>query len=117
MNRNEYKSRSVSLHISPLVDNIAYTCPNNFTAHIVLLFISNLGSGNKTVTVKWYNSHLNDYFYIVGGYVIGAYGFLKLDGSYLTLNANDQIIFSSEAGSVMDGTLTVEEFYDPTRRE
>ena len=117
MDRNVFKSRSVGAHLTAGVQNIVYTCPNNYTAHIVLLFAANLGSGNKTLTIKWYNSHSDTEFYIIGGYVISAYNFLKLDGSYLTLNAGDHICFTPEAGSTIDATLTIEEYYDPTSRQ
>lgn len=117
MNREQYKSRSVGAALTDGVENIVYTCPPNFTSHVVLLFVSNLTSGNKTVTIKWYNSHSNTEFYIIGGYVISAYSFLKLDGSYLTLNAGDHICITPEVGSSMHSTLTVEEYFDPTSRQ
>ena len=47
MDRNSFKSRSVGAHLTAGVKNTVYTCPNNYTAHIVLLFAANLGSGNK----------------------------------------------------------------------
>lgn len=117
MNRDVFKSRSVGKHLPAGVETIVYTCPPNYTSHITLLFVSNLSSGNKTVTAKWFNSHSNEEYYIIGGYVISAYSFLKMDGSYLTLNAGDHICVTSEAGSTMDVTLTIEEFYDPTSRQ
>ena len=117
MDRNIFKSRSLGKHLVPGVENIVYTCPENFTAHIVLLFASNVGSGNKTITIKWKDGHSGVEYHIVGGYVISAYSFLKLDGSYLTLNAGDHICFIPEAASTIDATLTVEEYYDPTSRQ
>lgn len=117
MNREEFKSRSIGTNLVAGVDTIIYTCPTNFTAHVVLMFVCNKGSGNKTITAKWYNSHNGATIYLIGGYVISAYNFLKMDGSYLTMNAGDSIILTSEAGSDMDATVTVQEFYDPTRRE
>ena len=117
MNRNVFKSRSVGAVLTAATDTVVYTCPNSYTSHIVLLFASNLGSGNKTLTIQWRDSHAGVTYTIVGGYVLSAYNFLKLDGSYLTLNAGDTIIFNSEAGSTMHATLTVEEYYDPTSQQ
>lgn len=117
MKRDVFKSRSVGAALTAGVENIIYTCPPNFTSHVVLLFISNLTSGNKTATVKWYNSHNAVEYYIIGGYVISAFNFLKLDGSYLTLNAGDHICIIPEAASTMHATLTVEEFYDPSTHQ
>ena len=117
MDRNIFKSRSVGKHITAGVSNTVYTCPSNYTAHVELLFVSNLSSGNKTVLIKWHDAHNNVDYAIVGGYVISAYSYLKLDGSYLTLNAGDYLTVTSEAGSTMDCTVTVEEFYDPTSNQ
>jgi hypothetical protein len=117
MDRNIFKSRSVGAHLTAGAENIVYTCPNNYTSHIELLFAANLGSGNKTLTIKWYDATTDTDYYIIGGYVISSYNFLKLDGSYLTLNAGDHISFTPEAGSTMDATITVEEFYDPTSNQ
>ena len=117
MDRNSFKSRSIGAQLTAGVENVVYTCPNNYTSHIVLLFASNRESGNKTLAIKWYDASTEIEYYIIGGYVISAYSFLKLDGSYLTLNAGDHICFIPEAGSTIDATLTVEEFYDPTSRQ
>ena len=117
MDRNTFKSRSVGANLTEGVENIVYTCPNNFTSHIELLFASNRASGNKTLAIKWYDSSADTEYYIIGGYVISAYSFLKLDGGYLALNAGDHISCIPEAGSTIDATITVEEFYDPTSRQ
>jgi hypothetical protein len=83
---------------------------------VELLFIANASSGNKTVTVKWHDDSENKDYYIVGGYVVSGYSFLKIDGSYLVLNAGDYMVITPEAGSTMDATLSVEEFFDPTNK-
>jgi hypothetical protein len=44
--------------------------------------------------------------------VLSAYGYIKLDGSYLVLNPGDTLIVTPEAGSSMDTTVTVEEYYE-----
>lgn len=111
------KSRSKGTVLTAGVANTIYTCPNNYTAKVVLLFIANTTSGNKTVSIKWYNASDGVSYYIVGGYVLSAYNFLKMDGSYLTLNAGDYIVVTPEAGSTMDATVTVEEYFDPTSRQ
>ena len=110
------KSRSKGTTLTAGSANTIYTCPNNYTAKVVLLFVSNTGGGNQTVTVQWYDASADETYYIVGGYVVSAYSFLKLDGSYLTLNAGDYLIVTPEASSTMDATVTVEEYFDPTQR-
>lgn len=117
MNENIFKSRSKGVHLVPGVDTTCYTCPVNYTTHIRSIFVANLGVGNKTVSIGWYNNNTNDSFYLVGGYVINAYGYLAIDNSYFTINAGDYIFMQSEANSTMDATVTVEEYFDPTSRQ
>ena len=63
--------------------------------------------------VDTFDFGLGAQYYIVGGYIVSAYGYLKLDGSYLALSAGDYIVITPEAGSVMDATVSVEEYFDP----
>lgn len=109
------RSRSIGTNLTAGSSNTIYTCPNNFTAKVVLLFVANTTSGNKTVTITWHDSSAGVDYFIVGGYVVSAYNFLKMDGSYLTLNAGDSLSITPEAGSIMDATVTVEEYYDSSQ--
>lgn len=111
-----FRYRSSGTNLIAGSANTIYTCPANFTAKVELLFIANATSGNKTVTVKWHDVSENEDYYIVGGYVISSYSFLKIDGSYLVLNAGDYLVVTPEAGSTMDSTVSVEEFFDPTNK-
>jgi hypothetical protein len=108
-----YKTRSVGTNLTAGTANTIYTCPVNHTAKVELLFIANATSGNKTVSIKWYDDSKGTEYYIVGGYTISAYNFLKIDGSYLVLSAGDTLIATPEAGSTMDATVSVEEYFDP----
>lgn len=107
------KYRSVGTNLTAGAANTIYTCPPNHTAKVELLFVTNTGSGNKTVTIKWTDASNGTEYYIVGGYVISAYSFLKMDGSYLVLSAGDTMVITPEAGSTMDATVSVEEMFDP----
>lgn len=107
------KVRSVGTNLTAGADNVIYTCPPNHTAKVELVFIANTGSGNKTVSLHWHDTSLGTQYAIVGGYVVSAYNFLKLDGSYLVLSAGDTLSATPEAGSTMDATVSVEEYFDP----
>lgn len=107
----DFKFRSVGKSLTAAADNIIYTCPSKYISRVVLLFVTNHGGGNKTVTIKWYDSSANETYYIVGGYTLSAGGYLKLDGSYLVLNPGDTITITPEAGSTIDAAITVEEQY------
>ena len=108
----EPKIRSIGTVLTAGVANTVYTCPPNYIAKMTLLFISNHGGNNKLITVQWNDVSAGQSYYIVGGYVLSAYGYLKLDNSYLALYPGDTIIVTPEAGSSMDTTVTVEEHYE-----
>lgn len=108
----EPKIRSIGLNLTAGVANTIYTCPPNYIAKMNLLFVSNHGGNNKLVSVQWSDASASDSYYIVGGYVLSANGYLKLDGSYLALYPGDTLIVTPEAGSTMSTTVTVEEHYE-----
>jgi hypothetical protein len=108
----EPKIRSVGKVLTAGVANTVYTCPDNYIAKMTLLFVSNHGGNNKTVSIQWNDSSASQSYYIVGGYVLSAYGYIKLDGSYLVLNPGDTLIITPEAGASADATVTVEEYYE-----
>ena len=111
--KGEPKLRSVGTNLTAGVGNTIYTCPANHTSKVELLFIASNTSGNKTVSIKWHDTSLGTDYFIVGGYTLSAYNFLKIDGSYLVLNAGDYLVVTPEAGSTMDATVSVEEYFDP----
>jgi hypothetical protein len=47
---------------------------------------------------------------------VSSNNFLKLDQAYLVLNAGDYLSVTPEAGSTMDATVSVEEYFDPATR-
>jgi hypothetical protein len=107
--------RSVGKVLTAGANNTIYTCPPNYTAKMVLLFVSNHAGNNKTVQIQWNDVSASGLYHIVGGYNLTANAFLKLDGSYLVLNAGDSVIVTPEAASTMDATITVEEYFEPTQ--
>ncbi len=106
--------RSVGTNLVAGSANTIYTCPDNHTSKVELLFIANNTSGNKTVTIKWHDYSEGEEYHIVGAYTVSSYSYLKLDGSYLALKPGDYMTVTPEAGSTMDATVSVEEFYDPS---
>jgi len=108
----EPKIRSVGMNLTAGDANTIYTCPDNFIAKMNLLYVSNHGGNNKNVSIQWHDVSTGEAYYIVGGYVLSANGYLKLDGSYLVLNPGDHVVVTPEAGSTMSTTVSVEEFYE-----
>jgi hypothetical protein len=111
------KLRSVGANLTAGVSTTIYTCPNNYTTKIVLLLVSNDTSGNKTVTLEWYDNSTALTYSITSGYVLTSHNFLVFDQSYLILNSGDSIVATSEAGSSMSALITVEEYFDPANKE
>lgn len=107
---------SVGKNLTAGVTNTVYTCPDNFTAKVELLFVCNNTNGNKTVQIKWHDESTGLDYAIVAGYIISSYNFLKFDQAYLVLNAKDYITITPEAGSTMDATISVEESFDPANK-
>lgn len=110
------KLRSIGKNLTAGTSNVLYTCPANHTAKAVLLLVSNGTSGNKTITIQWYDTTTSASYSITNGYVLTAYNFLVFDQSYLVLNAGDYITATPEAGSTMSSIFTVEEFFDPSNK-
>ena len=108
----EPKIRSIGTVMTSGEANVIYTCPANYIAKMTLLFVSNHGGNNKLVTIQWNDVSAGQSYYIIGGQVLSATGFIKLDGSYLVLNPGDTVIVTPEATSSMDATITVEEHYE-----
>lgn len=115
--KGEPKLRSVGVSLTAGAANTIYTCPLNTTSKVELLFVSNHGGGGggstKTVTVQWHDISTGQSYYIVGGYSLTPTAFLKLDGSYIVLNAGDYLVVTPQAGAEMDATVSVEEYFDP----
>jgi hypothetical protein len=111
----EPKIRSLGKVLTANVANTIYTCPPNYIAKMVLLFISNHAGNNKTVQVQWTDVSASGTYHIVGGYVLASNAYLKLDGSYLVLNPGDTVLVTPETGSTMDATITIEEYFEPTQ--
>jgi hypothetical protein len=115
-NTRASRFRSVGTNLTAGSANTIYTCPNNFTSKVELLFVCNKTSGNKTVQIDWHDTSTGLNYTIVGGYTVSAYNFLKFDQAYLVLNAGDYLSVTPEAGSTMDATVSVEEYFDPATR-
>jgi hypothetical protein len=109
------KVRSVGKVLTAGAANTLYTCPENFVAKMVLLNIAN-HTGSKSVEVQWNDVSASGTYHIVSGHVLSAHAFFKFDVSYLVLNPGDTVIVTPEAGSTMDATITVEEYFDPTNK-
>lgn len=105
--------KTVGANLTANTATDVYTCPNNFTAKVDLVFVANNTNGNKTITISWYDHTNSTYYTIAPGYVVSSYNFLKLSDGYLIMNSGDKLTFTSETGSTMSAIVSVEEYFDP----
>lgn len=102
-------SKTVGKNLTANTDNVMFEVRANTIADIYLLYITNADVNNKKISVKWYDASTNETYYIINGYTLAANAFLKLDGSYIKLDAGDKLICNPELGSVMSSIVTYEE--------
>jgi hypothetical protein len=101
--------KTVGKNLVAGVDNVMFEVRGNTSAKVALLYISNASGNNKSVAVKWFDASTNETYYIVNNFELDAYKFLKLDGSYIKLDAGDKLICTPEAASTMSSIVTYEE--------
>jgi hypothetical protein len=105
--------KTVGVNLTAEVEKTVYTCPNNFTSKVDLIFVANNTNGNKTVTITWHDHTTNESYNIAPEFEIGGYEFLKLSDAYLILNSRDELRFTSSAGANMSVIVSIEEYFDP----
>ena len=47
--------KTVGANLTAEVEKTVYTCPNNFTAKVDLIFVTNNTNGNESITIKWFD--------------------------------------------------------------
>ncbi len=107
-----------------LVDSIAadanatvlYTCPNNFSAIVRYLHLSNNSNSTKKVYVQFYHKDDDEYHYIANGLSMLGHSVNNLvNGGYFNLHSGDKLLAYGETTNTMDIMISVEEYYDPAR--
>lgn len=95
-----------------------YTCPANSKAHMSLLYITNSGTAASDIKIEWYRASQTETHNIIAGKNLTVGNFIKYDGSFIVLEAGDQIKFTPSAtgggaSPHIDCFCTVEEFFIP----
>lgn len=95
---------------------VLYTCPNNFSAIVRYLHISNNSNSTKKVYMQFYHKDDNEYHYIANGLSMAGNSVTNLvNGGFFNLHAGDKILAYGETTNTMDVMISVEEYYDPAR--
>jgi hypothetical protein len=87
-----------------------FTVPTRQIAKWSLAHISNHTGSNKYVSLWWYDKSENTEVVIIDQYSLDARKILQFGGSglFVTLEEGDEIRITSETGSAMSVTITVE---------
>lgn len=111
------KLRSLGTNHPANATTRCYTCPNNYTAKVVLLLVANNTNGNSVISIKWHDTTTNLSYNIAPTYTLSSYSFLQFNESYLILNSGDYLEITTASGSDISSTVTIEEYFDPANRE
>ena len=97
--------------------DVLYTCPNNHDAVIVFLHISNGAASTNNISIQWYHKEDDAYYTIVNNKSIsGNDVYNMITSDRLFLHAGDKITVFNGGGS-MGVTISVEEHFNPNRRQ
>ena len=107
--------RSFGKTIDGAATTTVYSCPNNFTSKVTLVFISNRTNGNVVVQLEWDDVSNGGPHNILSAYTIGGYQFLQLSDAYLVLNSGDSLRVTTQSGAHIDVIVSCEEFFDPAQ--
>ena len=95
---------------------VLYTCPNNFSAIVRYLHISNNNTSTKKVYVQFYHKDDNAYHHIANGLSMAGHSLADLvNGGYFSMHSGDKIVAYGETANTMDIMVSAEEYYDPAR--
>lgn len=100
--------RTVGKNLAANTDNIMFEVRPNAEAKVSLLYIANSDTNNISISVKWYDASTNETYYVVHGYALSANQFIKLDGSYIKLDAGDKLVCNPD-GAGVSSIVTYEE--------
>tara|TARA_R110002153_G_scaffold237758_1_gene391959 strand:- start:1358 stop:1723 length:366 start_codon:yes stop_codon:yes gene_type:complete len=110
------ESVTVSATAGGASGNVLYTVPNNNDATIDMLFISNNNTASKKVYVQFYHQDDTTYYNLVNARsVAGNTSYNVLESSHMHLHAGDKIVVYGETTNVFEATISVKQFYNPSR--
>lgn len=115
-----YSTNTESLTISATAGGasggVLYTVPNNYDATIDMLFISNNNTASKKVYVQFYHKDNTTYYYLLNAHSLaGNAAYNVLESSHMHLHAGDKIVVYGETTNVFEATISVKQFYNPSR--
>ena len=95
---------------------VLYTVPNNFSAIVRFLHLSNNNTATKKQYIQFYHFDDTSYHYIVNGLAMSGNSVYDVcQGAIFNLHQKDKIVLYTETAGSLDAVISVEEYYDPVR--
>ncbi|MAW48949.1 MAG: hypothetical protein CMQ85_02450 [Gammaproteobacteria bacterium] len=96
--------------------DVVYTVPDNYSAIVRFLHLSNGTSSTKKANVQIYHNDNTSYQTLVNSLSMAANTTHNVvSGNFFTLHQKDKIVSYIESGMTLDVTISVEEYFDPAR--
>lgn len=110
------ESKTVTSTSSGASADVIYTVPDNHSAIIRFLHLSNGTVSTKKAYIQFYHNDDAQYHHIVNGLsMAGNSSHDVISGNFMTLHQKDKILAYIESGMTLDVTLSSEEYFDPAR--
>lgn len=110
------ESKTVTSTSSGASADVIYTVPDNHSAIIRFLHLSNGTVSTKKAYIQFYHADDAQYHHIVNGLsMAGNSSHDVISGNFMTLHQKDKILAYIESGMTLDVTLSSEEYFDPAR--
>jgi|LULW01.1.fsa_nt_gb hypothetical protein len=96
--------------------DVVYTVPDNHSAIVRFLHLSNGTASTKKAHIQIYHNDTTSYFTVVNGLSMTANTTHNVvSGNFITLHQKDKIVAFIESSMTLDVTISVEEYFDPAR--
>lgn len=110
------ESKTVTSTSSGASADVIYTVPDNHSAVVRFLHLSNGTTSTKKAYVQWYHNDDTTYYNIENGLsMAGNSSYDIISGNFIALHQKDKVVAYIESGMTLDVTLSVEEYFDPAR--
>lgn len=96
--------------------DVIYTVPDNHSAIVRFLHLSNGTTSAKKAYVQWYHNDDTTYYSLVNGLSMSGHTTHDvISGNFMALHQKDKVVAYIESGMTLDVTISVEEYFDPAR--
>ena len=110
------ESKTITSTSSGSSADVIYTVPDNHSAIVRFLHLSNGTNSTKKAYVQFYHNDDTSYHSLLNGLsMAGNSSHDIVSGNFFTLHQKDKIVSYIESGMTLDVTISVEEYFDPAR--